>query len=361
MTMHVAYISDGPTGRSLMILSAFLVASLTGCPQQGTSSSGGQTETSLPSAFDLCNRAEGELAAGDVSAALTNLEGAAALDPTQPRVYHLQGIARRRLGQAAEALKAFERTSALDPNYRAPDFLLEAGRALLDANRPQDALRLAERSGAPEPPLLVLMARARFAVDDLSGSMEDLDKALARNPALKSALALKEEFKAQDQARESRYTPATAVERLGDHTLQVTGLAKIRLPKTFQARGKKARCKHAVGEILLSLKQAKDAGGEASAWAAELSTAAKARGERVVASRASIGDWAGVFLHVIEPSPESGMFDPFAIVRYRWLVRGPKGTVEIRAEGELDPKETDLPDDIRLDLLAAVASLAFDD
>jgi tetratricopeptide (TPR) repeat protein len=322
---------------------------------------GGQAENSLPSAFDLCTRAERKLAAGDAAAALADLEGAAALDSAQPWIYHLQGIACLRLGQASEAIKAFERTSALDPTYRAPDFLLEAGRALLDASRPRDALRLAERSKAPEPSLLVLMARARLALGDLPGAAATVDKALSSDPTLKSAEKLKGELAAQLQARESRYTPGAAPERLGEGKLKIAGLATLRLPKTFAARGRKARCKHEAGEILMTLTRAEDPGGETIAWVTQLAEADRRHGGRVVASRTSVGDRDGVFLHVVEPSPESGMFDPFSIVRYRWLLRGPKGSVEILAEGELGEEDTDFPDDVRQDLLAAVASLAFDD
>ena len=55
--------------------------------------------------------------------------------------------------------------------------------------------------------------------------------------------------------------------------------------------------------------------------------------------------------------PSASRLDPFAIVRYRWIVRGAKSAVRVEAEAEVAETENDLPQAAREDILAALATL----
>lgn len=365
----------GPCPPALLprLLAALLVAAAAGCPPgppAPTGSAGtpgapqptaGGTAGSLgPNADDLCNRAEGKLAAGQVAEALADLEGAASLEKTNPRVFHLKGVAHTRLGELEDAKADFARVLSLQPPYTDPTFVAEAVGTYVAAGDPRGAEPFLARAPQGTGPTRLLQARVKAALGDLTGAAQDLKAALAAVPPAPGAEEFQAELAKQEGARRSRYVPTPAERRLGAVTLSLAGRLQLRLPSGFEPAGSgdsPRAVRRGDPEVSLRLKPIADLGDDLAAALSAAASGERNAGATVTAAQQlEIAGAPGYFLGVVEPGPESGMFDAFAVVRYRWVVLTEAGGVEIRVEAEVAPDATDLPDEVRLDLLAALAT-----
>ncbi len=353
-------------GIALAILPTALLVLFSGCTPSKSQPAPAPTKPmemkrdGPPNAFDLCNTAEEKIAAGNYVAALKDLEGAASLQPKMARIFHLKGVVHGQLGQAQEALKAFVSVMAIDAKYNNTEFRLEAGEVFLAANQPRATLGILGRAESLSPRLRLLSARARVAAGDHRGALADIALAKAEESTREEATVLEAKLEAQILARKTHYLPTSRPERLSEAELTVAGLASLRLPIGFKVRGKRARARREYGdtEVVLSLAKANVDGEGPAAWREAMASDAKLRSAYVAASRLSEeGAREEVFLHLVEPSAESGMFDPFNIVRYQWLIRGSSSQALVVVELEVPKTERDLPDDVRQDILAAVATL----
>lgn len=309
-------------------------------------------------AADLCDQAQAALLADDPAGALDDLQLAASLDPGAARISWLRGTALQRLGRPAEAHPAFTRALALEPEQRDPALLLRATQAMLDAGAPAEALTVVARATPPSGELLVLAARARSTLEDVPGAIADLERALALSPPPQDAAELLAGLRARSDQLRSQYVPAADPERLGEATLALADRAHLRLPLGFSSGGSVSAPRGRRGNVVMRLSSRADPGGELAAWTQALLQQAAARGARVVRSCAvHVAGLEAVALHEVESGPTSGMFAPFDVVTYRWVVRGGLAPVEVVMETEVARGVEDVAPALRQDVLAALATL----
>lgn len=314
----------------------------------------------LPNAWELSNKAEEAMEAGDYLAALKDLDYAGQLEGGNPRVMHLQGVCYARLGKAREARDAFAMAFATSRDYADPQFLAEGAKAYLAAGDARNAIKFVNRAEEPDGELLVVSARVKLRLGDNAGALAAAKAALAADPVPAEAEAINREVADRIRALKTHYLPAADPERLGEGALALDGKLRLQLPRGFAATGSAARPRARLRGQEVSLRLAPVEGLER-----DLGKARRAWGERAMNAGATVqaskpvkvAGAPGFFLHVVEPGPESGMFDAFAIVRYRWILWTQGGPAEVQVEAEVEPSATDLPDEVRRDVLAAVATL----
>ncbi|MHC4780134.1 MAG: tetratricopeptide repeat protein, partial [Planctomycetota bacterium] len=283
-----------------------------------------------PNALDLCLRAEGKLAAGDADGALKDLEGASQLDPKFQRIFHLKGAALMELGRGKDAKEAFVTVIALDHAYADIDFLEKAGLTFVEQGEPQIALNIMNRAQSLTPALMLVSAKAKAKLGDFQGARRDLDEALASPQIPEGAEAFRRELEKGAEEQKTHYVPAADPERLGKKSMELKGSLALVLPRDFSPRvtskGAKARAKSV--EATLAVRPYSGEGEGLEAWRKNLESASEKRGILVKNSMATeLAGHRGFFLHLVEPGPESGMFDPFMIIRYQWVVEAPGGAV----------------------------------
>jgi tetratricopeptide (TPR) repeat protein len=161
--------------------------------------------------------------------ALRQAERALRADPGSADAEHERGVALRRLGRADAARAAFAAAAALDPDNPWPWF--DLGRAELAGGRAAQALEAFRRAAAHEPEagsarLLAWAARAALAAGDQAAADDARRAALARDPALADGLR-----RARDEAAAGADQNAAAeAEALLDAVAGVRRLPVIRNP-----------------------------------------------------------------------------------------------------------------------------------
>lgn len=130
----------------------------------------------------LATRGATFMRAGDMAAAEACLRQADALSPGHPVIVHNLGLALLQQDRPREALAFAERTLAGTPDHL--EALVLQGEALLACGQAADALAKLEAAArrAPSPGVAAKVARARHAVGDLAGALEILDTWLASHP-----------------------------------------------------------------------------------------------------------------------------------------------------------------------------------
>jgi type IV pilus assembly protein PilF len=117
--------------------------------------------------------------------ALEELNEAAKLDPTEPRIYNLYGLVYAMLGEDAKAEQNFQRALAMAPQN--PDFHHNWGWYLCSSGRPREAIaefEIALRDPLYKTPEVALInaGRCSLAFGDLAGADRYFRRAQATAP-----------------------------------------------------------------------------------------------------------------------------------------------------------------------------------
>jgi len=152
----------------------------------------------------------------------------------QALAWYVRSQLARSAGQEEEAAAAYKTAVELDPTN--PDFPFGLGRWLLDAERPEEALRHLQKAAALEPDrygVLVELAEAEMAVEDFDDARAHIDRALEKNEDFVPALIAR--------ARLMQRTRERGVEAFLQQVLQEHPTAKVdvqlELGRHHRARG----------------------------------------------------------------------------------------------------------------------------
>jgi len=118
--------------------------------------------------------------AGDYAAARDSLKELSVLHPDDPAVFANLGVAHWRLGETDQAVPAFNRAAALDPNDQRPVQIM--ARLFIEQGNTDGALAVLDDIAAPDARTRVFKAMAHYRAGRSDRAMIELNRARERSP-----------------------------------------------------------------------------------------------------------------------------------------------------------------------------------
>jgi Tfp pilus assembly protein PilF len=134
-----------------------------------------------------------------------------ALSPGNPIPVFNYGLVFRKIGDVGGAINLYNRALSLDPNFREP--AMELAVLYLQANRPDDTLRVLQFLPTTDALVLSLIGAAHLQKDNLDEAQKHLEAALRKDRSLIDArLNLAQVYTRKgDPLRAARYVQSVGV------------------------------------------------------------------------------------------------------------------------------------------------------